>query len=141
MAGVCFKREPKNWMQDQWSFTFSNFGIVNIWERDFLAGDSEIYQKTISINTAEELPDKPLVVLAPKDGRFFKGTISLVDFEHPEEAIYLFGGSHSVLTEEEMGNRKPDYTVYIPTVRYELYAFSTANITLYDRLVKRGDFG
>jgi hypothetical protein len=141
MLGICFKREPRNWMQDQWSYTFSNFGITDIWEREYADGDLVIYQKTIPIHSAEELPDKTLIAVSPEAARFVKGNENLIDFEHPEDAIYLFGGSHSVLTLEELGNRVPDHIVYIPSVKNELYAFSAANIVLYDRRVKRGSFG
>lgn len=140
-AGVCFQREAKAWMQDQWSFCFSNFGIVEIWERGWCAGDSEIYQDVIPVSTADELPDRPLVVLAPQDGRYFKGTQSLGRFNHPDGAIYMFGGSHQNLTPEELGSRTPDHIVFIPTVEYEMYSHAAGYLVLYDRMVKRGGFG
>jgi len=140
-AGVCFQRETKAWMQDQWSFCFSNFGITDIWERGWFGGDSEIYQDVIPVRTADELPGRPLVVLAPKDGRYFKGTQSLVEFNHPADAIYVFGGSHQNLTAEDLGARTPDHLVFIPTVEYEMYSHAAGYLVFYDRMVKRGGFG
>lgn len=143
-CGVCFKGEIRGWMQDQWSWVFSNFGIADIWELDCGSGtDSSIYQDALPCDTAMELPsDRPLIVLAPIDGKFIKGNESLVDFVHPEDAIYLFGGSHAVLSDEDdLGGRVPDSLVYIPTVGLEMYSHSAAYITLWDRYVKRGDFG
>jgi len=138
MIGVCFHRE-QNWEQDQWSFVFSNFGITDIWERGFDGNkDLKIYQPTQKIELTSELPaDVPIVLLAPQDGRYIKGTVSLVDFEHPKDAIYYFGGSHMNPNKEEM-DRLPDHYVYIPSVKYEMYSHAAAYITLYDRLVKNG---
>ena len=123
-------------MQDQWSYVFSNFSVSEIWEIGFKKDDLKIYQTTIPINNTEELPDRPIVILAHQDGRYIKGEQSLVTFNHPEDAIYIFGGSHSNLT----SNREADL-VFIPSSRYEMYSFAAANITLYDRYIKRGDFG
>lgn len=146
MIGVCFQSEHRGWMQDQWSWVFSNFGITDIWERgsdhDGSRGkDGSVYQTTIKIDTAAELPDVPLVVIQPPDGRFIRGKQSLRDFLHPENAIYLFGGSQSVLSDEDLGGRIPEALVYIPTVKYEAYSHTAAYMTLWDRYVQRGDFG
>lgn len=143
MAGICFRRENYRWVQDQWSFVFSNFGVTDIWERHFEDDDGKLYQPTIPVETAVDLPDdRPLVVLAPIAGRYIKGQSSIVDFEHPEDAIYLFGGSHLNLSDEEdLGGRVADHYIYIPTVTHELYAPMAGYIVLYDRLTKRGDFG
>lgn len=141
--GVCFRQERKQWMQDQWSFVFSNFGLDApwIWERGCTEDrDFEIYQTVTPISTAAELPlDHELVVLAHPEGKYIKGTESLVTFQHPENAIYLFGGSHDVLSDEDdLGGRTPDHLIYIPSGELEMYAFMAASITLYDRMVKRG---
>lgn len=130
-------------MQDQWSWVFSNFGISDIWEMGKNSEkDGNIYQKTFSIDTAAELPKEiPLIILAPPAGQFIQGTVSLADFTHPENAIYIFGGSRAVLTEEDLGGRKPQTVVYIPTVKHEMYSHTAAYVTLWDRYVKRGDFG
>lgn len=131
-------------MQDQWSWVFSNFGVTEIWERDRLADrDSKIYQDSVAIKSAAELPeDRNLVVLAPIDGRYIQGEQSLKDFEHPEDVIYLFGSTQANLNDEDdLGGRVPDSLVYIPTVKLECYSHSAAYMTLWDRYVKRGDFG
>lgn len=142
MVGVCFERE-KAWEQDQWSFVFSNFGITDIWERNKIDDrDHKIYQQTIGVATAAELPDVPLVVLAHEDSRYIKGSEALDKFTHPDDAIYLFGGSHANLNDaDDLGGREPDHLIYIPSVKYEMYSHAAAYITLYDRYVKRGDFG
>jgi hypothetical protein len=142
-AGVCFKSEHGGWLQDQWSWVFSNFGIADIWERDFAGADAKIYQPTIKIDTASELPlTRRLVVLAHQEGRYIKGDQSLVDFVHPDNAIYLFGGSHDNLNDEDdLGGRVPDALVFIPTIEHECFGHAAAYMTLWDRYVKRGGFG
>jgi len=144
MVGVCFRREHHRHLQDEWSFVFSNFGVTEIWERGYVKGDLKIYQPTIAVATAAELPvGRPLIVLAHREGRYIQGTESLIGFAHPEDAIYLFGGSHVNLSDEDdLGDRTPDALVYIPSVQHEMYAPHAAYITLYDRLSKRlGIFG
>jgi hypothetical protein len=135
MYSVCFHTE-KQWEQNQWSFLFSNFGVTDIWE---MGGKlSTIYQSTNKIDKTSELPDKPLVILAPQDGRFIKGVESLVDFKHPDDCVYLFGGSNQVLTYDVV-DRKPDFLVYVPLVKHEAFSHAVAYMTLYDRRVKRGE--
>lgn len=136
MPGVCHCSETKAWLQDQWSFVYSNFGLTlpNIWQ---IGEGEEIYQNPTVIVDASELPDTPLVVIAPEDGKYIQGTESLISFEHPEHCIYIFGRSHGNLSEEELGGR--DFqSVFIPTVKHEMYAHCAAYITLWDRLVKHG---
>lgn len=81
-------------------------------------------------------------MLQAQDGRYLQGNESLVDFTHPEDAVYLFGASDLNLSiEDDFGAKEPDHLVYIPTIEHEMYSFSAGYITLYDRFVKRGGFG
>ena len=135
-AGVCFKGEKRRVWQDQFSFAFSNFGIKDVW---MIGPGDKIYQKCEQITSAAELPaDRPLVVLQPQDGRNVKGTESLVDFVHPDDAIYMFGGSHDVMEGDDLGGRVPEHQVFIPFEKHECYAFAAAYITLWDRKLKHG---
>jgi hypothetical protein len=136
MVGVCFIAEDRHTYQDQWSYLFSNFGITDIWE---LGESIKVYQPTTKIETAAELPaDIPLVVMQPPDGRWVQGTESLVDFVHPDEAIYMFGSSNAQMTLEDLGGRVAEHYVYIPLVKHECFAFSAAYMTLWDRKIKNG---
>lgn len=131
-------------MQDQWSWVFSNFGVTEIWERDWEgSSDAEIYQPVTHVDTAADLPSgRPLIVLAPPDGKYIQGHTDLAGFVHPDDAIYLFGGTYANLSDEDdMGGRVPDDVVCIPTVKLEMYGHAAAYVTLWDRYVKRGDFG
>lgn len=137
MMGVCFTGERNRTFQDQWSYVFSNFGISDVWELE--REDTEnIYQKPTKIRSAAELPDVPLIVVQPADGKHVRGTVSLSDFAHPDDAIYMFGGSHDVMTLEDLGGRVAEHYVYIPLEKHECYAFSAAYMTLWDRKMKRG---
>jgi hypothetical protein len=138
VIGVCFKRE-KDWEQDQWSYVFSNFGVEDLWEMgDDSNKDLNIYQPTIKISSAAELPDRPLVVLAPQESKYIVGEESLKDFVHPDDAIYMFGGSHCSMTGVDLGGRVADHYVYIPLVKNECFSHSAAYITLWDRELKDG---
>jgi hypothetical protein len=142
MLGVFFTSESRGWEQDQWSWVFTNFGITDIWERNKLDDrDTKIYQESVAVDTTADLPDFPLVVMSPPDARFIPGTISLADFDHPDDCIYLFGANHDVLSDIYLGDREPDHAVYIQTVKGEMYSHAAAYVTLWDRYVKRGDFG
>lgn len=138
MFGVCFKTEVKGWEQDQWSYLFSNFGVEDIWEMGEENEQFPVYQPTTRIKTAAELPSYPLVVVQPQAALHVKGTESLRDFVHPEGAIYMFGGSHEVMTHEDLGGRVAEHYVYIPLTAHECYAFSAAYMVLWDRKVKNG---
>ncbi len=131
-------------MQDQWSWLFSNFGVTEIWERGWNGStDANLSQPTMKIGTGADLPTgRPAIVLAPIVGKYVQGNESLVDFIHPENAIYLFGGSYGSLNDEDdLGGRVPDSLVYIPTVKHNMYSHAAGYITLWDRYVKRGGFG
>lgn len=139
MFGICFEHEKLGWMQDQWSWVFSNFGVTEIWEINQGGSDFEIYQTVIGIKSYDELPEnRPLVALTPKLGRYLHGEEALNAFVHPEAPIYIFGGSFSNLA---FDSRQPDSCVYIPTVEYECFSHAAAYMTLWDRYVKRGGFG
>ena len=61
------------------------------------------------------------------------GATSLVDFEHPKRAMYVFGPEDGTL-----GKRHTDiaqHVVYIPTATCMNLA-ATVNVVLYDRLLK-----
>lgn len=59
--------------------------------------------------------------------------ISLADFEHPEDAFYIFGPEDGTVKQKVVN--QADSVVYIPT-RGCLNLAATVNIVLYDRLAK-----
>lgn len=63
------------------------------------------------------------------------GARSLVEFTHPERAVYIFGAEDSTLGKKTID--RCVHTVYIPTRRCANLA-ATVNMVLYDRMAKRG---
>lgn len=63
-----------------------------------------------------------------------EGATPLMDFEHPEQAYYIFGPEDGSVTQDILNHC--DYVVYIPTVGCMNLA-ATVNVVLYDRLAKR----
>ncbi len=62
-----------------------------------------------------------------------EGAISLTEFEHPDQAFYLFGPEDGTLDQEVID--RADAVVYVPTVGCMNLA-ATVNVVLYDRLAK-----
>jgi len=58
---------------------------------------------------------------------------SLPEFEHPENAFYIFGPEDGSISQEVIN--KADTVVYIPTIGCMNLA-ATVNVVLYDRLAK-----
>jgi hypothetical protein len=80
----------------------------------------------------------PVILLQSSDGRYVQGEDSLVDFVHPDDCVYLLGGSN----EQLRLSRPVDAIIYIPnTPTWSMFASQAAAIVLYDRFVKRGSFG
>ena len=62
-----------------------------------------------------------------------EGAIPLPDFQHPENAYYIFGPEDSSLEQKVVD--QADAVVYIPTVGCMNLA-ATVNVVLYDRMAK-----
>ncbi|MBU2864134.1 RNA methyltransferase [Reinekea forsetii] len=62
-----------------------------------------------------------------------EGAIPLMDFEHPEQALYVFGPEDGSINQETIS--KADAVVYIPTTGC-LNLAASVNVLLYDRLAK-----
>ena len=130
------------WEINQWDYLVASFQIDNVWvigPKDIPVRDAGILKRSTLIQSAEELPNDELVIAAPKKGRFIQGRVALELFEHPREAVYLFGLDNVHLSESQLGKRVPEHTVYITAnAKWELYAHVAAAIVLYDRKVKHG---
>ena len=123
---------------NQWDFVLCNFKPDKI----FIVGNKEEAMISNPLKTAtwissyEELPDLPLVVTAPIHGRYFKGRIPLSEFEHPKEAIYIFGSDSEVMQDDF---KKANYPVYIPTdTTDDMYSFVAYATVAWDRRMKLG---
>ena len=77
-----------------------------------------------------------LVVMASDNGSYVKGDESLAEFEHPDDAIYYFGGDKSRLGFEEIG-RSPNHKVFIPTAsKDDLFSWQAYAMVAWDRVMK-----
>ena len=85
----------------------------------------------------EAIPDDiPLVLLQPDNGKFVRGTVSLEKFNHPENAIYMFGPDKHFFYSELMP--EPDHIVYSPTdTDRDMFSFVAFAVTMWDRRMKR----
>lgn len=63
-----------------------------------------------------------------------EGAIALPEFEHPQQALYLFGPEDGSLSQQQIN--QADAVVYIPTTGC-LNLAATVNIVLYDRMAKQ----
>jgi len=64
------------------------------------------------------------------------GAVSLTEFTHPEQALYIFGPEDGSINQGLID--KADHVVYIPT-KDCLNLAATVNVVLYDRLAKSSD--
>ncbi len=79
-----------------------------------------------------------LVKAAPENAKIIcvdlvEGAVPLPDFEHPENACYIFGPEDGTIEQDVID--KADYVVYIPTIGCLNLAMSV-NVVLYDRASK-----
>jgi len=64
---------------------------------------------------------------------FAENAIALPDYQHPENAFYLFGPEDGTLSQAVID--RADAVVYVPTVGC-MNLSATVNVLLYDRLIK-----
>ncbi|MBV7315213.1 RNA methyltransferase [Shewanella sp. NIFS-20-20] len=64
-----------------------------------------------------------------------EGAIALPDFEHPAQAIYIFGPEDGTIAQQVIN--QADAVVYVPTTGCMNLA-ATVNVLLYDRMAKSG---
>jgi len=141
MYDVCVSYESGKVMQ-YWDQLLTNFGIPaeSVWIRNLPSNITNLYSgKYDQLYDVTKIKNKQMVVLAPPNGLYIQGVESLVDFIHPENALYFFGSDHVYLEEEEYGGLIPNNYVYIPQHdRHDMYSFCAASCVFYDRLVKNG---
>lgn len=84
-------------------------------------------------------PTSELIVLAGVEGDFVQGDIDLQEFEHPADAIYIFGGTMTRLTAAEIYDAPIEVSkVYIAADGVPLFPSQAGAIVLWDRWLQRG---
>ncbi len=134
-AGVVIKVDNK-FDRDGWSQVLEAFGISEIYE---LPGLGHPLDRSIKLESLADLanyhPAAPLVPVAAINGDFVQGETALFEFEHPEEAIYIFGGTMTRLTWADLQGLTLEASVYIAAG--DLFPAQAGAIVLWDRLTKR----
>jgi len=69
---------------------------------------------------------------------FAENATPLPEYQHPENALYIFGPEDGSLSQEIID--KADEVLYVPTVG-SMNLSATVNVVLYDRLAKSTDYG
>jgi len=97
--------------------------------------NTDTKSKTLSIpltgveNLLDSVPNNAHIVCV----ELVEGAISLPDFQHPENAFYIFGPEDGTISQEIVD--RADSVVYIPTSGC-LNLAATVNVVLYDRIAK-----
>lgn len=133
--GVCLEFTPVEPFRRTWGYLIQECEVPNAWERNTHERSHYNWDGWHFNVDMKDVPD-PLVVLTPIDGSKLKGTISLWDYVHPENAVYYFGSDKADLRHENIGREKYD-KVYIPDCGF-MHSFTAAAMVIYDRKIKEG---
>lgn len=95
--------------------------------------DTKDASRKIPLNAVESLisnlaPEQRIVCVD-----LVEGAIPLPEFEHPDNALYIFGPEDGTIAQEVIN--RADAVVYVPTIGCMNLAASV-NVLLYDRLAK-----
>lgn len=96
--------------------------------------DTKDVLRKIPLNSVESLIDCILPEQRVICVDLVEGATPLPDFEHPENALYIFGPEDGTIAQEVID--RADAVVYVPTIGCMNLAASV-NVLLYDRLAKR----
>lgn len=132
----------------EWNTPIKEAELWNLMLRDFSVNDWRMFPVTgIRQNEWREVllreyPDLPTLLQDAQDYTHVylepNGGVELEEFEHPENAMYIFG---SARFRPSSGNIRPqDKSVYIKTIQDKglLWPTQVLPVVLYDRLKKMG---
>jgi len=97
--------------------------------------DTKNVSRRIPLKAIENFKQAALPNSIPVAIELVEGATSLVEFEHPDNAFYIFGPEDKSLDKEVVAWCK--HVIYIPTVGCMNLA-ATVNVVLYDRMAKLG---
>ncbi|NRA61428.1 MAG: RNA methyltransferase [Psychrobium sp.] len=97
--------------------------------------DTKNVARRISLNHIEDFKSALPAGAVPVAIELVEGATSLVDYQHPDNAFYIFGPEDKSLTKDVVAWCTD--VIYIPTVGCMNLA-ATVNVVLYDRLAKLG---
>lgn len=97
--------------------------------------DTKNVTKRIPLTSIEKFQSHQPENSVPVAIELVEGATSLVDFEHPDNAFYIFGPEDKSLDKDVVA--WCEHVIYIPTVGCMNLA-ATVNVVLYDRMAKLG---
>ncbi len=100
--------------------------------RQFFTDTKNMHEK-IPLKHVAFLPDAVARDIKIVAIELIEGATPLMDFVHPEQALYIFGPEDGSVDQEVLN--RCDHVVYVPTVGCMNLAASV-NVVLYDRLAK-----
>lgn len=141
MYGVALANTGNSVFQNQWSYILENFAPDQV----YLIGGKHVglnkdrpFKDAQVITSAEDIKGETVLV-SPYNARYIPGELNLVNFLHPKDCTYIFGPDNAHLSAVEMGDARPDHSVFIDSARgTELYSFVAAGITLWHRTSQYG---
>lgn len=136
--GLCNPKSPTNvgaimravgcYQADQVIYTGVRFDRATKYQTD-----THNTRDTVPLNQVEDIvesmPDGMQLVCV----EFVEGATPLPEFQHPKQAIYLFGPEDGSISQSLVD--EADHVVYIPT-RGCMNLSASVNVLLYDRLAK-----
>lgn len=126
MPGICFQYDEKN--RAEWDDLARAYKVQAY---EINTPNTETVGRFKIIKDLSDITI-PIVAVQPVSSPTFPGEISLLDFEHPSDVVYLFGADH-------VHNEKVDVlaSVYIPMPNNKcIWSVQAAAIVLYDRYAK-----
>lgn len=104
--------------------------------KEFNADTQKMHQRIPTVGVDD------LLAMTPKGAKkvvveLVEGAIPLPDYQHPDNAYYLFGPEDGSVHPDVL--TRCDDVIYIPT-NGSMNLGATANVVLYDRMAKANDF-
>ena len=120
--------------ENEFDYVLSNHQPDSIYVMGGFQCTNNILRDAPTADTFADLPVGDVVLLAPQSSRFFSPIISLLEFQHPSEAVYIFGPNNQHIDDSVFGGRNPDHVVFIPTdTDDEMFAHVAYIITAWHR--------
>lgn len=124
---LCIAIPENEEFRAHWDHVRANFAV----DEFFVIGEGYL-------SSAWGLPDQPLVLLQPNNGRHIRGVTNLTEFMHPIDATYLFGPDEQPMQPAFLDGRVPDHCVYIPTdTQRDMFSFVAFAVVAWDRKMKQ----
>ena len=114
-----------------WLHALRAFGVTEVYE---LPGVGTPLPASIKLERLQDVRNyhaADIVIVQNRDGDFFQGSTDIRDFEHPREAIYVFGGSQTRLSLADLEGINPTDSIYLPVG--DLFPSQAGAIVLWDR--------